>query len=92
MTQYIIEDFKLNWLRATVEMVGMILALGVSLLLALTTPTPPMLYAYIGWLLSAVCLGACSWHRGSTGLTMTYAGFLVLDGYGFFKTIGVIHG
>lgn len=87
MIDWIRQDYRAHKVRMILELMGMILALSVSLLLALTTPNPPMLYAYIGWMLSAMLLGGCSWHRGSLGLTVTYLGFLVIDGCGLMHTL-----
>ncbi len=90
MIEFIKQDFRSHALRATMEILGMVLGVGVSLLLAVTTPNPPMIYAYVGWLLSAVLLGGCSYHRGSVGLAVTYAAYLVIDGIGMLRTLGVL--
>lgn len=90
MIEYIRQDFQTHRLRAASEVLGMIIALGVSLLLAVTTPHPPMIPAYLGWTIASILLGVCSWHRGSFGLAMTYGGFLVIDTYGLLKTLGVL--
>ena len=89
MIDYIQKDFEAHALRASLEILGMLIGVGMSILLAVTTPYPPMLYAYIGWLISAALLGGCSWHRGSVGLTVTYGCYLVIDGIGLARTIGV---
>lgn len=89
MIDYIYKDFQSHALRASLEVLGMLIGVGMSILLAITTPYPPMLYAYIGWLISAALLGLCSWHRGSFGLSTTYACYLVIDGIGLARTIGV---
>lgn len=89
MIDYIYKDFQSHALRASLEVIGMLIGVGMSILLAVTTPYPPMLYAYIGWLISAALLGLCSWHRGSFGLATTYACYLVIDGIGLARTIGL---
>lgn len=89
MIDYIYKDFQSHALRASLEVLGMLIGVGMSILLAITTPYPPMLYAYIGWLISAALLGLCSWHRGSFGLATTYACYLVIDGIGLARTLGV---
>jgi hypothetical protein len=90
MLDYIKQDFESHRLRAIMELLGMLCALGVAILLAATTPNPPMLPAYIGWNCASILLGVCSWHRGSFGLAVTYAGFLIIDTYGLLHTLGAI--
>ena len=90
MIDFIKRDYKSNSIRLLLELIGMILGLGVALLFAITTPAPLMVYAYIGWLISALLLCGCSWHRGSVGLTVLYGAYLVIDGVGFLRTLGVI--
>ena len=58
MIDYIQKDFESHALRASLEVLGMLIGVGMSILLAVTTPYPPMLYAYIGWLISAALLGS----------------------------------
>lgn len=90
MIEHIKQDFERHRIRAIAEILGMLLSLGVSLLLALTTPHVPMLMAYCGWLVASLLLCACSWHRGSIGLMMTYGGFLIIDTLGLLRTVGVL--
>lgn len=89
MIDVFLRDWQHNKLRACFELIGMLFALGVSVLMAMTVPNPPMFYAYLGWLISAVLLCGCSWHRGSVGLTITYGGFLIIDGVGFCRLLGI---
>lgn len=88
MIEYIKQDFRQHALRASLECIGMCLGVGVSVLLLVTTPAPPMIYAYLGWLTSGVLLGGCSYHRGSFGLATTYALYIILDSWGLLRTIG----
>lgn len=90
MIDYIRKDYHSCKPRAVGETIGMLVAVGVSVLLAVTTPHVPMVPAYVGWLIASVLLGFCSWHRGSFGLAVTYAAFFVIDGIGLLRTIGVI--
>lgn len=90
MIDYIRKDYDSCKPRALAETIGMVIAIGVSVLLALTTPHVPMIPAYIGWTIASVLLGVCSWHRGSFGLAATYAAFLVIDTYGLLRTLGVL--
>lgn len=90
MLDYIRRDFQSHRLRALCESLGMLVAVSVSILLATTTPTVPLIPCYVGWVVSAMLLGACSWHRGSVGLAATYSAFLVIDTIGLLRTLGVL--
>lgn len=90
MIEYILADYYSHKLRAIAEGLGMLLGVGVSVVLALTTPSPPMIPCYIGWILSALLLGVCAWHRGSTGFTVLYGSFLCIDSLGLLRTLGVL--
>lgn len=90
MINYILDDYRSNKVRAIAEIVGMLIGVGVSVVLAVTTPVPPMVLCYMGWVVSAILLGVSSWHRGSTGLTILYGSFLVIDTIGLLRTLGVL--
>lgn len=91
ITENIIEfvraDFQSNWWRATLEVVGMTASIVTALMIAATTPNPPMLLCYTTWMLASSTLCISSWHRGSIGLTTTYAAFLIIDGVGLLRTL-----
>lgn len=87
MIDFIMKDYESHKLRLVLEVIGMLLGAGASVLLAATTPHPPMIYAYIMWLFSALLLSTCSWHRGSVGLTVLYLAYLVIDGIGCYRTL-----
>ena len=89
MLDYIRRDFQSHQVRALCETLGMLIAVGVSLTLAATTPTVPLVPCYLGWVVSAILLGGCSWHRGSFGLAVTYSAFLIIDTVGLLRTLGV---
>ena len=85
--EYIKTDYHSHRIRFAGEMIGMALSIGVSLILAITTPYPPMIICYIGWLIAAVLLAGASYSRGSVGLAVLYACFMVIDGIGFVRTL-----
>jgi len=90
MIEYICRDWYCHKIRFVVEFCGLVIGIAMSILLALTTPTPPMVYAYIGWLISACLLGGGAWHRGSFGLTALYVAYFIIDGIGLLRTLGVL--
>ncbi len=87
VSQFIIADYQSHRFRLAAEVVGLVIALVVSVTFAWTTPYPPLLACYVLWLISAAILAATSWHRGSFGLTALYGSFLVIDGIGFIRTL-----
>lgn len=84
---YITTDYHSHRIRFCAEMIGMALSVGVSILLAMTTPYPPMLLCYIGWMIASCLLAGASYSRGSVGLGTLYACFLVIDGIGLLRTL-----
>lgn len=82
-----ISDLRSHPIRGMSECVGMLLAVGTSLLVASTTPTPPMVVVYMGWLSSGLLLGGGALHRKSLGLTITYGLYILIDVIGFIRTI-----
>jgi len=85
--EYIRADYQAHKVRMVAECLGMVISVGVALLLALTTPYPPMLLAYLGWNLASTLLLLCAWHRGSVGLMVLYGMFLVIDTMGLIRTL-----
>jgi hypothetical protein len=80
-------DFQSHRVRWCAEFLGMVLSVGVAGLLALTTPYPPLLLCYIGWLGASGLLVTTSYHRGSFGMTALYTLFLVIDSLGLVRTL-----
>jgi hypothetical protein len=87
VTDFIKADYESHKLRLCAEGLGLLVSVAVGILLAWTTPHPPMLVCYSLWLLASVLLVSTSWHRGSFGLTALYGSFLVIDGIGFIRTL-----
>jgi len=85
--RYFINDYCENAPRMIAECLGTSIAIWVAILLAITTPNPPMLTCYIGWNIGSILLVLCAWSRGSVGLTILYASFLIIDSVGLMRTI-----
>jgi len=84
---FIKSDYRSHPLRLCVEALGMGISLGVSGLIALTTPVPPMVLCYVLWEIGSALLVSASYSRGSTGLVALYGGFLVIDAIGLVRTL-----
>ena len=65
----------------------MISNLIASLILMLYSPTPPMFWAYIFFILASVLLLGSAYSRKSFGFTTMYVVYLGIDGIGFIKTL-----
>lgn len=85
--QFIMNDYKSHKVRMVAEAAGMLLSIGVAVVLALTTPHPPMLLCYSLWLLASGLLVTTSYSRGSVGLSILYGSFLVVDSIGALRTL-----
>jgi len=84
---WIKEDFYLNPLRFTCEVVGMISNLIASIILMIYSPTPPMFWAYIFFIMASVLLLGAAYSRRSFGFTVMYLIYIGIDGVGFLKTL-----
>ena len=84
---WIRQDYNSHPLRLTAEVLGMTISIAVALVLMLTTPFPPMLVCYILWEVASLLLVSAAYSRGSLGLTLLYAGFLVIDALGLIRTV-----
>jgi len=80
------KDWHSHKLRFLAEVLGTSVTLSASIILALTTPVPPMLLLYCLWNLASLLLLFASYSRGSLGLTLLFAGFLVIDSVGLYRT------
>tara|TARA_B100000941_G_scaffold229689_1_gene172065 strand:+ start:2104 stop:2403 length:300 start_codon:yes stop_codon:yes gene_type:complete len=84
------EDWKKNKTRLVLEVIGLILGIGATTVMAVTMPTPNLLLAYLMWEVSALCLiyGAIS--RGSVGLTLLYGLYFIIDGIGLLRYLAIL--
>lgn len=79
------EDLQTNPKRFVAELLGLILGIGATIIMAATMPDPDLLVAYLMWEVSAMFLiyGAIS--RGSVGLTALYILYFMVDGIGLMR-------
>ena len=83
---FIQKDYATHPVRLGLEVLGMGISLGVAMMIAVTTPFPPMLLCYALWETASLLLVAASYSRGSIGLVLLYSGFLVIDAVGLIRT------
>lgn len=82
---FISDDFHINSRRFVLELIGMIASIFASLVLATTVPEPNIGLCYLLWMIGSSCLIVTSVSRGSTGFTIIYGTFLIIDSIGMFR-------
>ena len=85
--QWIQDDYTSHPVRFVIEALGMIFNLSAALLMAFMSPTPNMFWVYILFLTATSFLILAAVHRKSTGFLVMYVGYLLIDGFGFIKTL-----
>tara|TARA_R110000823_G_scaffold75450_16_gene172662 strand:+ start:410 stop:709 length:300 start_codon:yes stop_codon:yes gene_type:complete len=84
---WIRQDWKSNPIRFLAEVFGFLFNFIAATLIAITSPNPPMFYAYIFYIMASVLLIFAAYSRKSTGFTVMYVMFLSIDGIGFVNAI-----
>jgi len=87
--EFIKTDYTSHPVRHVAEVIGMLIGLAVAVVIAVTTPAPPLLGCYILWNVASVLLLCASYSRGSFGLMALYGGFLIIDSVGLIRTLMV---
>ena len=84
---FIRADYHSHKFRLCAEVLGMVISLIVAVIIAMTTPLPPMLWCYTLWMIASTLLVGASISRHSTGFVALYGSFLIIDGIGLLRTI-----
>jgi hypothetical protein len=84
---FIAFDYYVDSRRFVLEMIGMIASILASVVLAITVPEPNIGLCYLLWMVGSSCLIITSLSRGSTGFTIIYGTFLVIDSIGMARWI-----
>lgn len=87
--EFIINDYREDGYRFILELIGMFASIFASLVLAVTVPEPNIGWCYALWMIGSSCLLTASLSRGSTGFTIIYGTFLVIDSIGMARWFGV---
>lgn len=85
MMQFIVDDYREDGYRFVLELIGMFCSIFASLVLAITVPEPNIGWCYVLWMIGSGCLVTASVSRGSTGFTIIYGTFLVIDSIGMMR-------
>jgi hypothetical protein len=86
--RFMIKDYSENRTRFFIELLGLVLGIGATTVMASTMPSPNLFVSYIMWEMSACCLIYGALSRGSVGLTLLYSLYFTIDGIGLFRLIG----
>ena len=84
---WIKEDFSTHTWRFVAEVLGMGLNLIAAMTMAVYSPNPPMFQVYILFLIASIFLISAAISRRSTGFTVLYIGFIIIDLVGFVNTL-----
>lgn len=87
LLNWIKEDFNTHPWRFAAESIGMTLNLAAAMTMAVYSPNPPMFEVYIIFLIASIFLISAAISRRSTGFTVLYIGFILIDLVGFFNTL-----
>lgn len=85
--QFAKEDFQTWPLRFSLELFAWALSIGCSLTMAMTVPTPPLLFLYPIWITGCAIYAWAAWTRGSFGMIANYLLLVTIDLVGLVRMI-----
>ena len=84
---WIRDDFRSNPVRFGVELLAWAISIGCSITMALTVPTPPLIYLYPIWILGCSMYAWAAWTRKSFGMIANYMLLVTIDTVGLVRMI-----
>lgn len=81
------DDFRSNPVRFGVELLAWAISIGCSVTMALTVPTPPLIYLYPIWILGCSMYAWAAWTRKSFGMIANYMLLVTIDSVGLVRMI-----
>ena len=81
------DDFRSNPVRFGVELLAWAISIGCSITMALTVPTPPLIYLYPIWILGCSMYAWAAWTRKSFGMIANYMLLVTIDTVGLVRMI-----
>jgi hypothetical protein len=84
---WIKDDYLTNRFRFAVELVAWIISIGCSITMALTVPTPPLLYLYPIWIVGCAMYAWAAWTRKSFGMIANYLLLVTIDTVGLVRML-----
>lgn len=87
MAIWIEDDYKTYPARFVVEITAWTISIGCSITMALTVPTPPLLYMYPVWILGCAMYGWAAYTRKSVGMIANYVLLVTIDCIGLIRML-----
>ena len=84
---WIRDDFHSNPVRFGVELLAWAISIGCSITMALTVPTPPLIYLYPVWITGCALYAWAAWTRKSFGMIANYMLLVTIDLIGLTRMI-----
>jgi hypothetical protein len=85
--EWIQHDYYSNRFRFVVELLAWAVSIGCSITMALTVPTPPLLYLYPVWISGCAMYAWASYTRRSFGMLANYLLLVTIDTFGLFRMV-----
>ena len=84
---WIQDDYRTNRIRFVVELLAWAISIGCSVTMALTVPTPPLLYMYPVWISGCAMYAWAAWTRKSFGMLANYILLTTIDSVGLARML-----
>lgn len=84
---WIRDDYKTYPARFVVEITAWAISIGCSVTMALTVPTPPLLYMYPVWIVGCALYAWAAYTRKSFGMIANYILLVTIDSVGLVRMI-----
>lgn len=85
--QWIKDDYKTYPVRFIIEITAWAISIGCSITMALTVPTPPLLYLYPIWILGCAMYAWAAYTRKSFGMIANYLLLVTIDSVGLVRML-----
>ena len=84
---WIQDDYRTNRTRFVVELLAWAISIGCSVTMALTVPTPPLLYMYPVWISGCAMYAWAAYTRKSFGMLANYILLTTIDSVGLARML-----
>jgi hypothetical protein len=84
---WIRDDYRTNRIRFAVELLAWAISIGCSITMAVTVPTPPLLYMYPVWISGCAMYAWAAWTRKSFGMLANYILLTTIDSVGLARML-----
>lgn len=85
--QWIKDDYSSNRIRFAIELLAWAVSIGCSITMAITVPTPPLLYLYPVWISGCALYAWAAYSRKSFGMLVNYLLLVSIDCVGLIRML-----